>query len=352
VSVTVAIDARPLAMANTGVAHYLRLFAGALVEAGFAVTLVTDGPPATDDPVVQSCRLDVLPTRPRNVWEQVTLLRYLRRNDFDVHVAGWNVGLPLLWRGRTRLCAIVYDLIPLQLPHLYRRPDRRAAYRLALGVTLRKADAVVTISESTRDDVRREGYDGPLLDAPVPVRIAGEARRDAERPYLLYVGGHDPRKRLRELVAAFARFHARHPEYRLVLVGRSVEALAPDVRTAGVPVELAGYVSEKAKAELMAGATAMVFPSLYEGYGLPVAEAIAYDLPVVTGTQGSLREVAGDAAVYADPTDPESLARAMEEVLDPAVRARLAAARPAQRERNAHPAFERDVAEFLRSVAA
>ena len=136
----------------------------------------------------------------------------------------------------------------------------------------------------------------------------------AREPFLLYPANPWPHKNHARLFEAFARVRAGRPELRLVLTGYGHSAHVP----AGV--EVRGHVSLDELAELYRSAASLVFPSLYEGFGLPPLEAMASGCPVAVSNAGSLPEVCGDAARTFDPTSVEELAAAIEEVLDhPAV---------------------------------
>ncbi len=140
-------------------------------------------------------------------------------------------------------------------------------------------------------------------------------------PYILYVGSTDARKNLPRLFEAFAMLHTDSPGRKLVIVGardwrsdritRTIEHL--QLREA---VHFIGLVQEEDLPALYCGADLFVFPSLLEGFGLPVIEAMACGTPVVTSTSSSLPEVAGEAAILVDPYDPAAIAAAMRRVLD------------------------------------
>jgi glycosyltransferase involved in cell wall biosynthesis len=157
----------------------------------------------------------------------------------------------------------------------------------------------------------------PASDAVAAVRGA----LGLARPYLLYVGTLEPRKNLPRLLAAFGRLP---PEHDLVVAGPagwgdSAAAFAGDPR-----VRLVGFVDEPTKAALYAGAAAVCYPSLREGFGLPVLEAMAYGAPVVTSRGTATAEVGGDAVVLVDPVDVDDIARGITDAL--ARRPALAAA--------------------------
>jgi glycosyltransferase involved in cell wall biosynthesis len=155
-------------------------------------------------------------------------------------------------------------------------------------------------------------------------------RLGLDGPYLLGLGTVEPRKDLPTLVRAFAALAGELP-HRLVLAGLAgwgAGELAAAVAASGVAdrILVPGYVAEADKAALLTGADVFAYPSRYEGFGLPVLEAMACGTPVVTTTGGSLPEVAGDAATLVEPGDADALAAALAKLAaDPAARQDAAA---------------------------
>jgi glycosyltransferase involved in cell wall biosynthesis len=192
--------------------------------------------------------------------------------------------------------AVVYDVVPLVFPQLY-LTGRMAGlpewlYRHRLD-RQRRAAAQIAISETTRADAARLAGFAPDRMTVVPLGVDRQTfyPRDAAnagaRPYLLFVGAADARKNLAGTLAAHANL-----DVDLVVVGPEGP---PQDR-----VRWAGYVSDDELARLYSGALAFVFPSLYEGFGLPVLEAMSCGAPVVTTRVSSIPEVAGDAVLYAE----------------------------------------------------
>ncbi len=200
----------------------------------------------------------------------------------------------------------------------------------ALRRAVATADRVLCVSATTardlaehlgvaaeRVDVTPLGTDlVPASDEEVALL---RARIGLDGPYLLGLGTLEPRKDLPTLVRAFATLAAALP-HTLVLAGLAgwgSDELAEAVAASGAAerIRLTGYVPEQDKAALLSGADLLVYPSRYEGFGLPVLEAMACGTPVVTTTGGSLPEVAGDAALLVPPGDPEQLAAAVLELL-------------------------------------
>ena len=271
----------------------------------------------------------------------------LRRLKIDVFHGMDHVGIPLV--GRTgKWVVTVHDVIPLILPEAF-TPRHRAVVRIALARVRRRADRVIVPSRAVKRDVVR--HVGVPADRVVvtpegcdprfrPVRSAGALRDVVARyglpsRYLLAVGRLEPRKNLTTLLAAFARLQrggAVHPNLKLVLAGARgwlEEPIFRTVRALGLEaaVHFPGFIDGDDLPAVYSGAALFVFPSLYEGFGLPPLEAMACGVPVVTSNVSAMPEVAGDAAVLVDPRDVDGLASAIARVLrDEALRARLRAA--------------------------
>lgn len=231
-----------------------------------------------------------------------------------------------------RRVVTVYDAIGYRYPEGY--PWLNAfLQRRYLPAMLPHVDAVVTGSRHARAEIERflPGLPGPAHVVPPalgeqfhPVDEADRrpvlARLGLRRPYLLSVSAQQERKNLRRLVQAFALLHTRRPEYQLVLAGAPLWRSTPlqrAIEQAGLTghVVTPGYVADSDLPALYSGAAGFVFPSLYEGFGLPVLEAMACATPVVCSDRSSLPEAAGDAALLVDPTDREPLAVGMERLL-------------------------------------
>ncbi len=287
--------------------------------------------------------------------------------DFDVVLA--TNFLPPETRSRGAV-VVVHDLAFRVFPETAPQVDARWLRRF--GRWLRDAARIIVPSESAKRDLAGlEGVPPERIDAVphgvdafvAPPESAAQAARDRfgiEGPYLLFVGGIEPRKNLPALLRAFAKLP---PGATLVLAGGQVRWFPEEVgRVREVFRELpqdvrrrivsTGYVSDAEKAGLLAGATALVYPSLYEGFGFPVLEGMAAGLPVLTSNVSSLPEVAGDAAILVDPRDEDAIAGQMQLLLsDGALRDRLG---ELGRERAARFSWDetaRRTAEVLRRAA-
>jgi len=218
-------------------------------------------------------------------------------------------------RGGLRTTTI-HDLLPLRHPE-WVDPRTRALHIPKYWHAAASCDLIFVNSRFTADDVERTlGFPRERVSVAHPgihERFAPEGRRrEFGWPYLFTAATLEPRKNLDTLLKAFGRVRSQRSELRLVIAGpagwggRAVE---------GEGVHALGYVADKEMPALYRGAEAFVFPSLFEGFGIPVVEAMRCGTPAVVSAHASLDEASGDAAVRADPKSPESIASGIERVL-------------------------------------
>jgi len=264
-------------------------------------------------------------------WEQTVLpLELLRERADLLHALGFVS--PLAWRGRT--VVTVYDLSFLRFPEVYNRPNR-----VYLGTftppSLRRADRVITISEDARRDVIELcgvapervtpillAADDRFRPAPAAEIAAFRARHNLPERFVLYLGTLQPRKNIETLVRAYARLREQgSDDHVLVLAGPrgwQYEPIFDVIRQLGVEsyVQLPGFVPDEEQALWYSSATVFAFPSRYEGFGLPLLEAMACGAPVVSSSASSLPEVVGDAGLLVDPSDVEGWCEALRQLLE------------------------------------
>jgi glycosyltransferase involved in cell wall biosynthesis len=236
------------------------------------------------------------------------------------------------------LVATVHDVAFRHFPQAYPASGRRFHERATRIAVAEAARVLVPSAATARDLVELYGLERgrvtvtPLGADPPPEPDAGSAGRLLERlgvrgPFLLAVGTLEPRKNLVRLFGAFAEAASDLPEHHLVVVGPDGWGESLDRSAVPPRVALAGRVGERALAGLYAAAAGLAYPSLYEGFGLPVVEAMAHGVPVLTSDRSSLPEVAGGAALLVDPEDVPAIAKGLVElVFDRALRERLIAA--------------------------
>ncbi len=285
----VAFDVSPLVQTRAGTARHIRGLLEALEgRPGLDLDLVSFGGPSR----LSSVARDAL-------WYPLALGR--ARADV-LHCATFRGPL----RSRAPVCLTVHDLALLRHPEAFPRWHRLYGGSGLLRRVARRAELLLTVSEFTK----RESVE--LLGVPESrVRVIGNAVDDvftpegpaAEGGYVLAVGTHEPRKNLARTVEA-------------------ARLAGAELRVAGAPgwggVEAAGslgFVPDEELARLYRGARCLVYPSLYEGFGIPVLEAMACGCPVVTSAGTATEEVAGGAAVLVDPRDPEAIAAGIREAI-------------------------------------
>jgi glycosyltransferase involved in cell wall biosynthesis len=262
------------------------------------------------------------------LWEQTVLPRELARRGIDL-LHSVNMVAPTLVPCRS--VVTFHDLTMTLFPGLHSRL-RRKFYALAVPVTMRRADAVICVSQSTKRDLLRtlpakaervfvvhNGVDGGAIANPVPDAQNTILQRFAiDGAFVLYVGTLEPRKNVVRLIEAFAMARSLSDDFprKLVLAGRKgwqYKEIFAKVRERSVEddVRFVGGVDDADLRLLYASATAVAYPSLYEGFGLPVLEAMAAGTPVLASDVSSIPEVAGDAAVLVNPYDTREIARGL-----------------------------------------
>jgi alpha-1,3-rhamnosyl/mannosyltransferase len=244
---------------------------------------------------------------------------------------------------RSCLTATLHDMTCWLLPEFH-QPANVAAEKRFAECIWKRASGLVAVSESTRRNavqvlglnpetiqVIYPGVAGAYFEAASEAAASARSRYGLHKPYALYVGTVEPRKNLDRLLDAWQTLPATiREQYDLVMAGpegwQSVQTMAR-LRLATAGIRYMGYVPEPDLPGITAGATVFVYPSLYEGFGFPVAQAMAAGVPVITSHVSSLPEVTGGAAVLIDPQSPAELRDALDRLLtSPAARMHMAAA--------------------------
>lgn len=332
----IAVDARPLAFPMVGITRYTYELILRLVKSPHEWFLYLDRPPLHELPVRSNLQLRIGPmnrTASSTLFAQLAFPRWARRDEIDVF---WSPRhhLPLLLPAHVRKLLTIHDMVWRQYPETMSRGGRWVE-RILMPPAIRAADSIITVSQATRDDVlswsprsankTRVIHPGLCLFESPAVSLPGQTSR-----YFLFVGTLEPRKNLPRLLRAFARVAEQNAEITLVIVGDEGwgnEALAAQVKALQLEarVSLVGRANDARLVNYYRRATALLMPSLYEGFGLPLLEAMGHGVPVITANRGATAEVAGDAGLLVDPLDEVALADAMLALLDPQRRDTLAA---------------------------
>lgn len=217
----------------------------------------------------------------------------------------------------------IHDLIHLDFPE-ESSPLKRLWYEVVIRPALSRAQGVFTVSEFSRDRISEWAGIDPsaitVLGNGVGPEFSpeGPAWAHAQRPYFLYVGNHKPHKNTDGLITAFAN-SGLSEDFDLVLTGTPDLRIlrSPDVRKLENRVRFLGSIPDGELSALYRSALALVLPSWIEGFGLPLIEAMASGTPVISSNRAALPEIGGDAALYFDPEDAESLEAALWRFSDP-----------------------------------
>lgn len=269
-------------------------------------------------------------------WEQVGIVRASHREHIELLHCPYFAAPYFL---PVRTVVTVHDVIPLVMPEYRARPESKV-YTSLVAFTVRRVDAIITVSEHSKRDIIRT-----LRIPEERIHVTGNAVDESYRPitdtrvidavrerygigprYILYFGGFDVRKNVDRVLQAYKALPGPvREEYQLVIAGRLHllgHPLYPDprprVRELGLDdqVVVTGQIREQDKAPLYSAAAVYLFPSLYEGFGIPVLEAMACGAAVITSNTSALPEVAGDGAYLVDPYDTAAITRAIEDLLE------------------------------------
>lgn len=251
----------------------------------------------------------------------------------QVDIAHWTYPLPVKLPGAANIYTL-HDLVPLRLP--YTTADKKRTYYKLCRTIVEQADHILTVSESARADIIRmlgadEGRVTNLYQSSDIADVLRDVPREAvvkevegllsapERGFYLFFGALEPKKNVGRLLQAYLSSQSRYP---LVIVGADGWGSERDVALLKQMTALdkanrikwLGYLPRPMLASVISCARATIFPSLYEGFGLPVLESMMLGTPVITSKTSSLPEVAGDAALLVDPYDTRAIMRAILEL--------------------------------------
>jgi len=252
--------------------------------------------------------------------------KFIQQNNIDIVIEPAHFG-PFRLPKSIKTITVIHDLTPLLFPHFHNKMSYWL-HRLLLPNILKRADCVITNSEFTRSDVikkypfAKDKTKAILLGTHIPEikSVSTPKLMPKEEPYFLYMGTLEPRKNLDVLIDAYEEFREKKSsKIKLVLAGKvawGIEDLIEKIKTSSFTEDiiLTGFVSEEEKAIWYQKALAFIYPSWYEGFGLPVLEAMSYGVPVVSSNSSSLPEVGGDAVLYFTPDRKDELLNHLEQI--------------------------------------
>lgn len=259
-------------------------------------------------------------TPKRFIWDQFKIPAMAKNKHIDIlHQPCFS--LPIFYKGK--IIATIHDLIAVKFGQDIPFFSRQFFARW-MPYTYKKADAIIAISEHTKKDILKyvdihedkitvipSAADSKYKQIDDKKNIARVQKKyNLGDKYLLHIGTLNPRKNLIFLVDVFSQVLKRFPDYKLVIVGKEgwyFEKLYENVKQLGIQdkVIFTGYLDEQDKVYVYNGATLFVFPSLYEGFGLPPLEAMNCGIPVISSNTSSMPEVVGDAGILISPHDKD-----------------------------------------------
>jgi glycosyltransferase involved in cell wall biosynthesis len=325
----IAIDGRPALWPRTGLGTIARNVLSQMqhVHANCSVFAYFDRHPGEFVSSLGPVQSSFGGPRHKLMWSNSWLLRQLARDRIDVFVTFLEKEIPLLPTA-SKVVVMVHDLIPLRLPDVvFRNVVHRAYYNALIRMAAKRADLVLTNSEFSKAEITsllRVGESKVQrisLGAEKFSRIS-EADSDVvlsryglKRPFAIALGSTEPRKNNGRVIEALRLLSLQHPHLRLAIAGSPWRGVPFDNELNDLRVLLLGHVPDEDLRAIMSSAELLVFPSLHEGFGFPVLEAMSLGVPVVTSNRTALPEVGGDAVLYADPMSVCDIAAKMNLIL-------------------------------------
>ena len=337
----IAIDLRRIR--NPGIGRYMQCLTEAVLDQNSGHEFLLIMPPDAQETISiagRDAEKLVCGLKYYSLREQMELPRILRRQRVDL-LHSPHFLLPL--RSPCATVVTIHDVIYIACKEDLPSWTGRMYYRSMMGASARRAERIITVSEFSKKEIVRTLNIDPAKVGAIHSGISAsfqrvsdlaqvqdvQAKYGIKKPFIFYAGIYKPRKNHAGLLRAFQRLIAGGVAAQLVIAGPMNEGGAEVKKLAlelGVheDVVFTGVVDDFELAALYSGARVYACPSLYEGFGFTVLEAMACGTPVVCSAATSLPEIAGDAALYADPRSPQEFALALEKVLvDPQLRTEL-----------------------------
>lgn len=326
----IGFDARRYFLNRTGLGDYSRNLIQHLHLADPSIEMHLYASSAGEHyPAPDFAKLHLKGKSPSFYWRNFGIPNTLQRDRIQLY-HGLSNELPL-GIGRAEIPALVtiHDLLFIRYPGHYAHFDRNI-YLFKTKRACKLAHHIITISETTKKDLmhflempeEKISVVPPIATfTPKKQSISGVIPRNADKstPYILCVSSFQTRKNLERLIDAY---HEAKTDYRLIIAGRKGEtsrncAVLVSEKKSGRKAELKFDVGHQEMEMLFNEASAFIYPSIYEGFGMPVLDALHHQLPILTGAGTSMQEIAGDAGIYFDPLQKESITAAIEQFSAP-----------------------------------
>jgi len=332
------LDARIMAMPKAGISTYLANLTEEFSKIpGLELVLFGDKPFSADfEHYAKTLKCLFFARDNRKRWAQFYLPKKLKQEKIDIYHATWNNAVPIF--SPCPVVVSIHDLIPLVLPGYFKSAKKRIKFQLQELSAAHVSKKILTLSGHSKKDIVRLfrvnsdkvvpvpiGVEDDFKIAPRPEEIR-EAKEKFNLPdkYFLTVGGFDqPRRNIKFLISAFIKYREDHKsDTGLVVVKHSQpnKHLLTESRTIiekslfRDKIKLVDQFEKQDLIRALYGASALILPSLYEGFGLPALEAMTAGIPVLASNTSSVPEVVGDCGIYFDPRDEMSLTGAIDEI--------------------------------------
>lgn len=273
------------------------------------------------------------PLRNKFGWNIWTLPRYLRRNPVDIYLTQYIT--PFFIPKKIKIAAIIHDVSFKVYPQYIKFSDL-FFLKILIPISLRRADKIIGVSKFTAEEIKKyykatgdkvvwihnAVSDDFLRQDISPEKILSVKKKYAlPNEYILYIGTLQPRKNIPVLIEAYAKIKHKIGA-KLVIAGGRGHNFDRRIDTAVSKLDLKndvffpGFIDEEDKAAIMKGARVFCFPSLYEGFGIPILEAMAAGTPVIASNIPPHREIAGESGLFFEPKSPEDLAGKIQKIFD------------------------------------
>lgn len=263
---------------------------------------------------------------PAKVWRNISLNSHFMLNNYSMLHFPWNGNVPRIIT-KVPIISTIHDVLPLIIPNYFRNDEEHNNYIKSIQSTIDRSDLIITDSEFSKKEilgrflVKKEPVVIPL-GSPLSEFNTLNIQKCDKQSYFIYVGGYHKRKGLVELIKAYYNMSINNIiKSKLIIVGEKnyiseeFDKLVNECVKLGT-VEEKGYVNDDELVMLLKNAEALIYPSKYEGFGLPVLEAMQLGCPVITTRHTSLPEVCGEAAIYVNPENIDELENAILSILN------------------------------------